>query len=70
MSAATVVARGKLGQYRDVNYLLLDSFEILPPRPAGNAKPKDQPPGKGPAVTSPAAARDTGASAGEAKPRP
>jgi hypothetical protein len=47
MSAATVVARGKLSQYRDVNYLLLDSFEILPPaRPAGDAKPKGPPRGK------------------------
>jgi hypothetical protein len=41
MSAATVVAKGKLTQHQHVNYLLLNSFEILPaPKPAGDAKPK------------------------------
>jgi hypothetical protein len=49
MSAATVVARGKLSRYQDVNYLLMDSFEIIPPRKsAADAKPKDEPPGKTP----------------------
>ena len=41
MSAATVVAKGELTQYADVNYLLMNSFQIIPPsKPAGNAKPK------------------------------
>ena len=49
MSAATVVAKGKLSRYQDVNYLLLDSSEIiLPPKSAVDAKPKDEPPGKSP----------------------
>ena len=30
MSEATVVAKGKLTQCQDVNYLLMDSFQILP----------------------------------------
>ena len=40
MSTATVVAKGTLTQFHDVNYLLMSSFEILPtPKPAGGAKP-------------------------------
>ena len=47
MSEATVVAKGKLTQYQDVNYLLIDSFQILPAsRPAGDAKPKVDGPAK------------------------
>jgi len=45
MSAATVVAKGKLTQNEDVNYLLMNSFQIIPPsKPAGDAKPKDKAP--------------------------
>ena len=41
MSAATVVAKGKLTQYEDVNYLLMNSFQIIPPsKLAGGAEPK------------------------------
>jgi hypothetical protein len=41
MSEATVVAKGKLTQYQDVNYLLMDSFQILPaPKPADATKAK------------------------------
>jgi hypothetical protein len=41
MSAATVVAKGELTQYADVNYLLTNSFQIIPPpKPAGGKKPK------------------------------
>jgi hypothetical protein len=40
MSAATVVAKGKLTKHQEVNYLLLDSFEILPAsKPADDPKP-------------------------------
>jgi hypothetical protein len=41
MSGATVVAKGKLTQYEDVNYLLMNSFQIIPPsKLAGGAEPK------------------------------
>src|SRR5262245_21563033 len=47
MSEATVVAKGKLTQYQDVNYLLIDSFQILPaPKPADDTKPKADVPAK------------------------
>ena len=47
MSEATVVAKGKLTQFRNVNYLAMDSFEVLPaPKPAEEAKAKDEPPKK------------------------
>jgi len=53
MSTATVVAKGKLARFQDVNYLRMISFEILPTtKPAGDAKPKAQAPGKDKAMTS------------------
>jgi hypothetical protein len=43
MSTATVVAKGKLTQFRNVNYLAMDSFEVLPaPKPADEAKKKGE----------------------------
>jgi hypothetical protein len=45
MSTATVVAKGKLTQFQDVNYLALDSFEILAAStPAEKTKTKDETP--------------------------
>jgi hypothetical protein len=45
MSTATVVAKGKLTQYQNVNYLAMTSFEVLPaPKPAKEAKTKDETP--------------------------
>jgi hypothetical protein len=53
MSTATVVAKGKLTQFRNVNYLAMDSFEVLAaPKQAKEAKTKDETPphgGDGPA---------------------
>ncbi len=41
MSTATVVAKGKLTRLHDVNYLEMNSFEVLPtPKTAEGAKPK------------------------------
>ena len=48
MSTATVVAKGKLTQFRNVNYLAMDSFEVLlAPKPAKEAKTKDETPQQG-----------------------
>jgi tetratricopeptide (TPR) repeat protein len=56
MSTATVVAKGKLSQFRNVNYLAVGSFEVLAARkPAKEAKPKDDAPQKEKAVASPVA---------------
>ena len=57
MSTATVVAKGKLTLFHDVNYLLLSSFEVLsPPKPVEDAKPKEEAPGKDAAIGSPVTA--------------
>ena len=56
MSEATVVAKGKLTQYQDVNYLLIDSFQILPAsKPANDTKPKADVPAKEGAMAPPVA---------------